>query len=830
MKKVYLFLSGLALWLNPVAAADAVTLDLSRPVNPATFETDSAKGHWTETYSEEYPFIEFEGGFAFSHLINKDSYGGYAWNGFTYATSGDNADYAPEGGSSSNWVANQWGCMAGGGIKTDETGQVVIGEDGKPEVQKGTPYLIGFWRFYGEETGERTLQTLFTADGFWKPQGMYVNFHPWPYYGVQHGDGFARPFNQEGDCFKLIIHGLDANLEDNGKTVEHIFAEYKDGTLHQSPDWEWVDLSSLGAVGGLYYTFETTDADPLYGPNTAVYFCMDKLSYTAVDTYSIAVPEGANLFVGKKGGAHFVPFTEIEPLGSSTADGKTTHTFEYTGGQFNYRVSQPGKVTYASIFTPKSGEAIEITADMLAGDPKQLDRDPASNSGSNVADIFLNINEKGYLKLDKASEYQIVNIRNWQTIDGYAANYFIEPDYHYTVVNENGVADNSVVSVDETGLLTAHEEGTAIVLVTYDAINVPSSGYGPFFGALWPENTGVFVVSVGAPESGIVPNMKQNAALNAENLEHRLAGEAVDAELDVFYYVKGTDGHHYTFTPEGVTEVLLARPTLSDAGLSYTGFSTEGVTANADGSYTLCLTEGRNIVKLVSATGAEYQVMSAKPVEYTVTNNTTPGDVYMPGDEVSIRFHTLYHPTNKLAGVYNMYANIQYSDGTSLYSGKRNQYAFASTEAAQTVTATIPADWAVGTDFVLSQGALKSSAWGDPFGGHRSITYEVGKNPNFNAVMHTAYFGSLPVISLPVGQTTTGINSTKLSVSAWPNPFTDYLVVRTEAAQRATLYDLAGKAVLTTKLQSGDNRIDTSTLPHGTYVLRCNGAMAKVVK
>ena len=93
------------------------------------------------------------------------------------------------------------------------------------------------------------------------------------------------------------------------------------------------------------------------------------------------------------------------------------------------------------------------------------------------------------------------------------------------------------------------------------------------------------------------------------------------------------------------------------------------------------------------------------------------------------------------------------------------------------------------------------------------------------------YFGSLPAISLPVGQPLpTGLPAPTLQVHAWPNPFTDYLVVRTEAAQRATLYDLAGKAVLTTKLQSGDNRIDTSTLPHGTYVLRCNGAMAKVVK
>ena len=269
----------------------------------------------------------------------------------------------------------------------------------------------------------------------------------------------------------------------------------------------------------------------------------------------------------------------------------------------------------------------------------------------------------------------------------------------------------------------------------------------------------------------------------------------------------------------------------ADTGEVVCEITADGETPSGDGSYTLCLTEGRNIVKLVSDAGAEYQVLSAKPVSYTVTNNTTPGGTYLPGDEVSVRFATLYHPCNKLAGVYNMTANIQYSDGTSTYSNKGSQYTFASTEAAQTLTLTIPAGWPLGTDFTLAQGALYASGFGDPYGNHRAITYDEGKDVNFTAGKRTAYFGSLPAISLPVGQPlSTGLPAPTLQVHAWPNPFTDYLVVRTEAAQRATLYDLAGKAVLTTKLQSGDNRIDTSTLPHGTYVLRCNGATAKVVK
>ena len=551
----------------------------------------------------------------------------------------------------------------------------------------------------------------------------------------------------------------------------------------------------------------------------------------AAGQYAIAAPEEATLFVGTKT-KHFVPFTEVIPVSRSTADGTTTYLFEYKGGVHNYRVSAPGAVTCADKFTPKDGETIAIAPEQLAGDPRQLDRDPASNNGYNVADIFLNINERGHLRLQTGKTFQIVSLRNWEAVDNIVNNYFIEPDYRYTVLDEDGQADETVVTVDDNGLLTARSAGTAIVLVTYDAIRIPSAAGGPMFGALWPENTGVFVVSVDEGEPGIDTGMTLNADLNAAHTDSRLAGTAIDAELDVLYYAEGTDGYRYTFTPTGATEVLLARPTLSDAdGLAYHGFGTEGVTANEDGSYTVCLTEGRNIVKLASDAGTEYQVLTAKPVTCMVTNLTSPGDTYLPGDEVSVRFATLYHPCNKLAGVYNMTANIQYSDGTSTYSNKGSQYTFASTEAAQTLTLTIPAGWPLGTDFTLAQGALYASGFGDPYGNHRAITYDEGKDVNFTAGKRTAYFGSLPAISLPVGQpSSTGLPVPATQVSIYPNPFADYLTVSTESAGNATLYTLSGQAVLQAPLHPGSNRLDTHALPQGTYVLKCGDTTVKVVK
>ncbi|MDR3338633.1 MAG: DUF4465 domain-containing protein [Candidatus Symbiothrix sp.] len=262
-------------------AGDIITLNLSATSNPATFTLDAEKGFWTETYSNNYPVIEFDI-FQFTHLFNggggTDVGGSMSyWDGFTYCTNGDNTDYGLLG-SSDAWLSNQWGCMAGGGIQTDANGNPVKDNNGKIVTQKGIPYLVAYWGDWLEMNEGRgpCLQANINGGNAYEAIGIYIGSHPWPYYGIEHGDGFSNAFG-EGDYFKLYIHGLNEAGEDVGNPVEYTLAEYKNGQLIQSPDWEWVDLSSLGTVTGFYFTMETTDADPIYGPNTAVYFCMDKL-------------------------------------------------------------------------------------------------------------------------------------------------------------------------------------------------------------------------------------------------------------------------------------------------------------------------------------------------------------------------------------------------------------------------------------------------------------------------------------------------------------------------------------------------------------------------
>ncbi|MDR2928152.1 MAG: DUF4465 domain-containing protein [Cytophagaceae bacterium] len=812
-----------------IQQGSVITLDLSQPTNPETFSLNS-NGVWTETYNDvNYQFIEFnESTFMLTHLVGGEgsSYGGAVWDGFTFSKNGDNSQQA-------DWITNHFGNMAGGGIKTDDEGNVMKDNSDKVIADPDIPYLVAYWAAFMEGAYDCPIVTsLF--DDVYQAKSVYINNSPWPYYENLNGGAVARALNEDGDFFKLIIHGLDANWEDNGKSVEYYLARNEGGVLNQSINWELVDISALGEVGGIYFTMASTDNGD-YGMNTAAYFCLDRIEVEAAGSltdynFTITVPENADVQVSFPDytGYNYRPFTKVEYVAKMTADGKASFFYNVTG-KHSYRVTQAGKLTQTGAFTPsETNTELEITEEQMSlHTPNEIDHDVTHNNNYNVADIFLNINKKGYLQLAQGETFQIIPHRTWTMVDNTVNNYFLEPDYHYTVVGENGEADNSVVTIDSKGKLTAAGNGTAIVLVNYDAINAHHAAGGPFFGALWAENTGVFVVTVGAGSSGITSGMFINEDLNTSPT-NKLATTAVDAELDVFYYLNNKNGFDYTFTPVGAASVSLAQPVVGTSATAYNGFNADNVTANTDGSYTVRIIEGRNIVKLTSATGSsEYQVLSAKKISYTIDVTNNDGNIEA-GDEVVVKFNTLYHPCGKLAGIYNMSAGIQYNDveaNVSPYGGPA-QYTFASR--AQEYKVTIPANH-TGNTFQLTNGVIKASGYGNPYGDHRNLTLESGENPGFNASLRTAYFGALPAITIPLGNV--GVSSlANEEISVYPNPFTDYIIVNANASGTATVYSLSGKQVLSINIAAGSNRIETSMLAKGVYLLKVGKSAVKVVK
>ncbi|MCQ2405700.1 MAG: S-layer homology domain-containing protein [Oscillospiraceae bacterium] len=574
---------------------------------------------------------------------------------------------------------------------------------------------------------------------------------------------------------------------------------------------------------------------------------------TAPSNAKVTVPSDAVLTMEmknyqKNSDYNYRPFDPMEAvLAEDNGDGTTTYYFNMTDKKDHYyRVSGENYVTYAGYvtFSAAGGLNLVISKTQLMPEGKTastIDHDVTSNNGFNVADVYLNINPRGYLKMNAVGDtYQLIHLRNWEAINSTTANVFVEPDYHVSVLDMDGKESDSVLSVSESGLISATGEGSAIVLVTYDAMSYAQSlaAAGTFYGAIWPENTGVFVVSVGAEDSGIDTGMTVNEGLNPEDTSAgKLAGDALDAELDIIYFI-GESGE-YTFTPgtEGCT-VSVANPTVKET-MSFSGFDT--VSANSDGSFTVPLKEGRNIVKLEKDGKAEYQVISAKAVTAVIND----GNPVHPGDAINIKFSTLYHPSNKLAGVYNMSAVAIYTDVDG-YEGKligatSAQYNFASTEKCQTVAGEIiksttafgvafkvgnslyvPADY-TGDTMTLSGGTIVVSGYGDPFGNHRGITLESGKAPNLNAVMKEGYLGVLPDIEIPI------VTSEAESVS-----------IDTSAVKKTGYY--AGDSLDTSKLivtvtyadgtsaQTSDYTIEPAVLTEETtsVTITCNGESAEI--
>lgn len=506
----------------------------------------------------------------------------------------------------------------------------------------------------------------------------------------------------------------------------------------------------------------------------------------------ITAPSDAKLFVGSKSKLHYVKFTEVLPFYSKKDGDNTKYYFELKDGStYNYRVSGDEYVTYSGKFTKSANFSLVITQDHLmpAGKTKKtLDRNPASNNEHNVADIYLNINPKGFLNLNTDDNYQIVSLRNWQAVGSDTINnYFIEPDYHFEATDING-NPTDVVEIDENGVLHAKKSGTAIVYVTYDAMTVNYGKGDDFHGAIYPENTGVFVVSVDGSDSEIQSGMTINKGKNTstETTINKTASDMIDSELDCVYFV-GEKGK-YTFTPEtDDVSVSVANPVIDDGKLSFSGF--DEVLKNSDGSFSVPLSEGRNIVKLEKNKKQDFQVITAKKTAYTINN----GDEVHPGDNVSILFENLYHPVNKLAGIYNMNASVAYhivnGDIEKTVCGEFAMYDFAKNESAHKVSKNletailfgypsftasgefkIPDDYTY-TSFKLSGGSIFAYGFGDAFGAHRGITYDKGTPPNTNAGTVNGYMGMLPDIEIPIVITDSALSSVCVDTQ---NAKTDY--------------------------------------------------------
>ena len=534
-------------------------------------------------------------------------------------------------------------------------------------------------------------------------------------------------------------------------------------------NWGKTYTSCLFVVGDTVSVTATPNAEthPNYNPATAskTPTMNDSLSLTCKEfvTVTVTAPKGSTIDAGTL--AKYYVFSFLEPFARSVEDGTATFHLDKNTDYF-YRVRHPQGATYWNYVRLSADAAYTVTEEDLGltGDFSKSTIYHFENNVYDRAGIYLNINTKGYKNMAVGDTFELNSFRNWFAIESFMNAKVALPEMHYQVIDVNGNASD-VVTITPNALnsnvavMEAKHEGTAIVLVTYDAMTHmagQTSTASHRFSAIWPELTGVFVVNVGADGSAIQTNMnldRMDAVIEKDEARQ------LDAEHDILFYT-GTEGASYSFKPEAGCTVSVLRPTVTAASMTYSGgFTNTGVTTAEDGTVTVSgLITGRNIIKVTKGGLSTYQVVTARGVSYKFVNaegtELTQEELaaIKPGDSVTIQFSNLISPKEKLSGAYNFNFSLymQGPDGTFFKSdpgGNFGVYDFSGNPERQKLTVTIPKFWAEET-YTLS-GAIKQAGWpGVPT--HRGITYAVGTNPGFDAPKTAGILSRLPEITIPV--------------------------------------------------------------------------------
>ena len=546
----------------------------------------------------------------------------------------------------------------------------------------------------------------------------------------------------------------------------------RESTLGTADSWGTVYTSGLYAAGDTVNATLTPIGDKAAGYlATTVTKTTDassgglsmSASVPAAIDVAVTAPAGSTISTGTFGSYYTYQFFTAESVENVGGNVKATFRVPTTTSSYNHflRVQNPDGVTYWTFAKWTSAQDITVTKEDLHIGETDCTKDSVYRFDKNMYDragIYLNVNRQGYINMESGATRELDAFRNWQAIEGYMNSQIALPDMHYQVIDFDG-NPSDVVSVtpdannSSLATLTANKAGTAIVLVTYDAMihmQGQSSTDSKAFSAIWPECTGVFVVSVDNDGSAIETNMEiARPGINVTKDEQKY----IDAEHDILFYL-GNAGASYTFTPESGTTVSVARSTVNDK-LTFSGFTTDGVAVDSEtGAVTVTgLTTGRHIIRVEKNGTATYQVVTARQVSYDLVDansNVLPANTeYKAGDKVYVQFHDLISPQEKLSGVYNFNFSLYYEgeNGTFFQSKPGSPfgvYDFSGNPVRQLIEITIPEGW---TDLAYDlTGAIKVGG----FGGvptHRGVSYTKGMDRQYGT-SPAAVLAQLPALSL----------------------------------------------------------------------------------
>ena len=514
--------------------------------------------------------------------------------------------------------------------------------------------------------------------------------------------------------------------------------------------------------GDSYYNFNFTPFDENYLPIEGHFYVYRQTDFSPLNLSDNGkIPYLKKSYITVKAPVDMEVYTTWELKFYTARNWKSYTPFKTEDGYnyykipegFTYMMRQEGKVTrYTKNLNGEwNDDHTEVTVASLEDKPTQIHREQ-EKSGI-YASMLTNLPENSEIDLNVGEYFDLVPLRAWQAVENGVANAHNDPDWHYVVIG----GDESVASVEITeddkigqfGRIHANGEGTVLVAFYYDAVDTASltSGTGSYiYSALLPELTGIAVVHVGEEknQTQITSNIDMIEGRTVYYLKNQTGADGVTYEMG--------NSAEYTFTPtattgdssEKIKSVRVHKPiTVTDGKLSEnptdwlkdSSWKTYQAKTTEDGkqSYTIQLSEGRNIVEIKAGDATTYHVILARGLDVTIDNVYRSGKALEVGDTAKITMENMIPPMFKMSAIYNP-SGVQFvckTNGVD-YTTSFGQYMAGSSFIVKLQ------DEDAGT-YRITDGALTTSAWGTTDGAHRKLTrnsmgtyWNGGDNPNID--------------------------------------------------------------------------------------------------
>ncbi|WP_343339056.1 hypothetical protein TPELB_14060 [Terrisporobacter petrolearius] len=492
------------------------------------------------------------------------------------------------------------------------------------------------------------------------------------------------------------------------------------------------------------------------------------LQSKAEDPIEYRVNKGAGLHLYNIYGEAYRELFEVKPLSVDTSN-KEYDSYKFQVPSDHYKlVAGGGDTQYVKTTKPY----FYLDTDKVDG-PINIDLVKKENYEENPYyrnkwdDIYTNITDEGsHVNMNVGDTQKLETFRVWQGMTSPVSNKFVEPDKHYEVIYGK---DN--LSIEEKGKegrkyvnMTGKKEGIAVIKITYDpliegqeATSDPGFDkkriYG--FNAIDKEQTGIVIVNVGGSRGNIDPNFKVRDRKWTKYDTVYFTGDTTYPDGTV---VKGKGYGEYTFTPSKGVTVETHDPIHIDSDFANNWTKYE---PDKNGSYTIKVKTGRNIIRMTSGDNVLYYVLDAMESDISISNDSNKGKELKVGDKASVSFTNLELPVYKMASIYNPgfpdRTFLVYDLNGETIEGPHKQYSVNSP-----LTFTIDKK---GT-YKLSKGKVHAQHMGSPLDTHCKIPQE-GLSPNFNAGYgdNDIYFNIMPDIQISVDDEDTSIPRVKASVN-----------------------------------------------------------------